>query len=58
MLTGCLQLAAGVGCAVLGVVLPAAAWGAMERALPSLSLSDVGRAEAAAAVEFVPRGAR
>ncbi|MGX1513947.1 hypothetical protein [Streptomyces collinus] len=52
-------LLAGVGGAVLGVVLPAAVWGVLERALPSLSVSGDGRAKAAvAAVESLPRGVR
>ncbi|WP_328427821.1 hypothetical protein [Streptomyces sp. NBC_00443] len=49
----------GVGGAVSGVALPTVVVAALERVLPSLSRSGVGRAEAAvAAADLFPRGVR
>jgi hypothetical protein len=54
-----LDVLAGVGGAVLGVVAPAAVVGAVERALPLfLSLAGVDRAEATIAAPYSPRGVR
>jgi hypothetical protein len=49
---------AGMVGAVAGVVLPAVVVGAIERALPFLSLPGVDRAEATIAAPVRPRGVR
>lgn len=59
MSAGLLDVLAGVGGAVFGVVAPAAVAGAVERARRlSLSLVGVDRAEATIAAPLSPRGVR
>ena len=59
MIPALVDVLAGVGGAVAGVVLPAVVVGVVDRALPFLSLTGVDRAEAAvAAVDPSPRGVR
>ncbi|WP_328638453.1 hypothetical protein [Streptomyces canus] len=48
-MTALVDVLVGMGGAVSGVVLPALVWALLERALPSLSLIGVDRAEAAVA---------